>query len=147
MTHLLSYECFHCSQRISFLIFFFEYVLFYQFYARITSFFDEEKFGTAPPLCVDVEKFGGNWRENDAKTSKMTSKRPKSAYWRHAWESPYTPHVRRHFLAPIGFTEIQVGYARRGVSIGVPLYLMLYSFVFAAQLITRVRLPMGNKDR
>ena len=42
-------------------------------------------------------------------TSKLTSK---SSYWRHAWESSYTPHVRRHFLAPVGFTEIPVGYAR-----------------------------------
>ena len=32
-----------------------EYVLFYQFYAKITTFFDQEKFGTAPLLYVDVE--------------------------------------------------------------------------------------------
>ena len=37
-----------------------EYVLFYQFYAKITTFFDEEKFGTAPLLYVDVETFGEN---------------------------------------------------------------------------------------
>ena len=41
---------------------------------------------------------------------KMTSK---SAYWRHARESSYTSHVRRHFLAPVGFTETPVGYARK----------------------------------
>ena len=29
----------------------------------------------APLLYVDVEMFGGNWRENDIKTSEMTSKR------------------------------------------------------------------------
>ena len=33
----------------------------------------------------------------------------------HARESSYTPHVRRHFLAPVGFTEIPVGYARKSV--------------------------------
>ena len=82
-----------------------EYVLFYQFYAKITTFFDPEKFGTAPLLYVDVETFGGNWRENDIKTSK-------SSYRRHTRESSYIPRVRRHFLAPIGFTEIPVGYAR-----------------------------------
>ena len=64
------------------------YVLFYQFYARITTFFDQEKLGTAPLLYDDVETFGGNWRENDVKASKMTSK---SSYWRHARESSYTP--------------------------------------------------------
>ena len=50
-------------------------MLFYQFYAEITTFFDQEKFSTAPLLYVDVETFGGNWREDDVKTSKMTSKR------------------------------------------------------------------------
>ena len=48
------------------------------------------------------------WRKlpyNDVKTSK-------SSYWRKARESSYTPQVRRHFLAPVGFTEIPVGYAR-----------------------------------
>ena len=28
-------------------------------------------FGSAPILYVDVEMFGGNWREKDVKTSKM----------------------------------------------------------------------------
>ena len=37
-----------------------EYVWFYQFYAKITTFFDQEKFGTAPLLYIDVETFGGN---------------------------------------------------------------------------------------
>ena len=54
-----------------------EYVLFYQFYAKITTFFDQEKFGTAPLLYNDVETFGGNWRENgeknDVKTAILTS--------------------------------------------------------------------------
>ena len=36
-----------------------ECALFYQFYAKITTFFDQEKFGTAPLLYVDVETFGG----------------------------------------------------------------------------------------
>ena len=47
-------------------------VLFYRFYAKTTTFFYQEKFGTAPLLYVDVETFGGNWRENVVKTSKMT---------------------------------------------------------------------------
>ena len=52
--------------------------------------------------------------ENDFKTSKMTSK---LSYWHHAGELSYTPHVRRHFLALVGFTEIPVGYARnRGLA-------------------------------
>ena len=37
-----------------------EYVLFYQFYAKITTVFYQEKFGTAPLFYVDVETFGGN---------------------------------------------------------------------------------------
>ena len=86
-----------------------EYVLFYQSYAKITTFFYQEKFGTAPLLYVDVETFGGNCRENDVKTSNITSK---SSYWRYARESSYTPHVRRHFLGPIGLTESPFGYAR-----------------------------------
>ena len=38
----------------------FEYVLFYQVYAKITRFFDQEKFSTVPFLYIDVETFGGN---------------------------------------------------------------------------------------
>ena len=77
-----------------------EYVLFYHIYAKIylTTFFDQEKFSTAPLLYNDAETFGENWRENEIKTSKMT---PKS---RPAWESSYTPNIRRHFLAPVRFT-------------------------------------------
>ena len=50
-------------------------MLFYQFYAKITTFFDQEKFDTAPLLYVDVEMFGGNLRENAVKMLKMPSKR------------------------------------------------------------------------
>ena len=32
----------------------------YQFYAEITTFFYQEKFGMAPLLYVDVQTFGGN---------------------------------------------------------------------------------------
>ena len=35
-----------------------EYVLFYQFNTKIIIFFDQEKFGTAPLIHVDVETFG-----------------------------------------------------------------------------------------
>ena len=51
-----------------------EYVLFYQFYAEITTFFNQEMFGSVPIEDVDVETFGGNdvnmtsehekWRQN-----------------------------------------------------------------------------------
>ena len=43
--------------------------------------------------------------KHDVKTSK-------SSNWRHARESSYRPHVR-HFLGPVGFTEILIGYARK----------------------------------
>ena len=51
-----------------------EYVLFYQFYAKITTFFYQEPFDTAPLLYVDVETTGGNWHENDVKTSKRQNR-------------------------------------------------------------------------
>ena len=43
-------------------------MLFYQFYAKITTFFDQERFDTAYLLYVGVETFGGNGRENDVET-------------------------------------------------------------------------------
>ena len=51
-----------------------EYVLFYQFYTKITTFFDQAKFGTAPLLYVDIDmwrKLMWKWRQhvkNDVKT-------------------------------------------------------------------------------
>ena len=33
---------------------------FINFYAKITTYFDQEKFGTVPLLYVDIERFGGN---------------------------------------------------------------------------------------
>ena len=42
-------------------------MLFYQFYAKITTFLDQEKFGTTPVLYINVETFGGNLLENDVK--------------------------------------------------------------------------------
>ena len=98
-----------------------EYVLYYQFYAKITTFFDQEKFGMAPLLYVDVEIFGGKGRENDVAVKNEV----KISYWHHAQESSYTPHVRQHFLAPIGFTEILVGYAKMFI-LGAPRILKLY---------------------
>ena len=44
-----------------------EYVLFYQFYAKITTFFDQERFGTAALLYVDVETF---WRKKTSTCQK-----------------------------------------------------------------------------
>ena len=37
-----------------------EYVLFYNLYAKITTFFDQENFGSAPLLYFAVETFGEN---------------------------------------------------------------------------------------
>ena len=68
----------------------------YQFYAKIATFFDQEKFGTAPLLYVDVETFGGNWLETDVKTSKMTSK---SSYW-FMHESRLTSPCKTIFPSP-----------------------------------------------
>ena len=50
-------------------------------------------------------KMTSTWHQDVKHMSKTT-------FWRHARESSYTPHVRRHFLALVGFTEILVGYAR-----------------------------------
>ena len=85
-----------------------EYVLFYQFYAKITIFFDQEKFGTAPLLYFDVMrclaetkvKMNSRQKKNDVKIIILMH------------ESSFTPHARRLFLAPVEFTEILVGYAR-----------------------------------
>ena len=71
--------------------------------------FYQNRFGSVPFEDVDIEMFGGKWRQDvqdDVKTSR-------SSFWRYARELSYTPHVRQHFLAPVGFTEIPVGYARK----------------------------------
>ena len=52
------------------------------------------------------QKMTWKWRQD----IKMMSK---SSYWHHAGESSYTPHERRHFLAPVGCMEIPAGYARK----------------------------------
>ena len=70
------YELFFLHILHSTIAFRLEYVLFYQFCAQIATFFDQEKFGTAPILSVDVETFGGNWRQyvkNDVKIVILTS--------------------------------------------------------------------------
>ena len=91
-----------------------EYVLFYQFYAKIARFFQPWQFVRLLSYTLTSKRVA----ETDME---MTSRR-------HNWrqyviltsctnESSLTlPHVRRHFLAPVGFTEIPVGYARNGSS-------------------------------
>ena len=69
-----------------------EYVIFYQSYLKIT-FFGSEMFGSAPLLYNDVETFGGNWHENEFKTSKLS-------YRRHAWELCYTPSCKTTIPSP-----------------------------------------------
>ena len=61
-------------------------------------------------------KLTWTWRQN-IKNDVQTSK---SSYWRCARESSYTPHVRLHFRAPVGFTDIPVGYARNGFPLFSP---------------------------
>ena len=56
-TNMDSFSCILFPSAIAFRL---EYVLFYHFYAKITSFFDQEKFGMAPLLYVDVETSGTN---------------------------------------------------------------------------------------
>ena len=91
-----------------------EHVLFYQFYAKITTFFDQERFGMAPLLYVDVETFG----ETDMK---ITSRHQK---WRQnvkiviltsCTRVVFHPSCKTTFLAPVGFTEIPVDYARNSI--------------------------------
>ena len=38
-------------------------MLLYQAYAKVTTFFDQEKFGTAPLLYTDIETFGGRGKK------------------------------------------------------------------------------------
>ena len=76
--------------------------------------FSIKKLGTLHLLYVDVETFWGNWR--------------------HAREWSYTPHVRRHFLATVGFTEMPVGHARKG-------------FPRFSPLLTNLILPRGIDKR
>ena len=94
-----------------------EYILVYQFYAEITIFFQTRNVWFGSYLQdLDVETIGRKWWQHDVKTCKMTSKhhnrRPNIIH-----VSRLTlPHVRRHFLAPVGFREIPVGYARKDLS-------------------------------
>ena len=40
-------------------------MLFYQIYTEITTFFDQEMFGSVPIQDVDIEMFDGkNWRQD-----------------------------------------------------------------------------------
>ena len=96
------YRFFFLHTLFSTIAFRLEYVLFYKFYAKITTFFDQEMFGLAQLLYVDVKRFGGNdFKTSKSHTDVMHDSRLTS------------PHVRRHFLAPVVFTEIPVGYARK----------------------------------
>ena len=71
--------------------------------------------------------------ENDAKTYKMTWKRQiRHSDVKH--KSSYTPHVRRHFLAPVGFTEIPVGYARKMTFLSQPVIAVTSVLKFCATM-------------
>ena len=97
------YRFFFLRTLISTTAFRLDYILFYQFYAKITTFFLLKKCLVRLLSYILTSK-------GLAKTDvKMT------LYWCHAWELSYTPHVRRLFLAPVGFMEILVGYARNKI--------------------------------
>ena len=69
-----------------------EYVLFHQFYAKITTFFIKKSLVRLLSYMVTLKRLRRNWHKNDVKTLK-------SSYWYHVRESSYTPHLR-HYLAP-----------------------------------------------
>ena len=84
------YGCFFLHTFPSTIAFRLEYVLFYQFFAKIATFFLSRKVQYGSSLI--------RWRRN---------------VWRKlTWKLSYWRHVRRHFLAPVGFREILIGYAR-----------------------------------
>ena len=76
------YRFFFLHTLLSTIAFRLEYVLFYQFYAKTTTFFDQEMFGLALLLYV--------WPN-------LTSK---SSYGRHARESSCTPSCKTTFPSP-----------------------------------------------
>ena len=84
----------------------------FQFWTKITTFFDQEKFGTAPLLYVAVEMFGRKLRENDVKTSKIWRKNGNIVILTSCTRVVLHPSCKTTFPSPIGFTEIPVGYAR-----------------------------------
>ena len=79
-----------------------DYSLFYYFYAEISqsAICSQELTGSAISTMLTSKRV----TQNDVKISK---RHPDAMH-----ESCLTPSVRRHFLAPVGFTEIPVGYAR-----------------------------------
>ena len=81
-----------------------EYMLFYHINAEITTFSIKRCSVRFLSNTLTSKRLKENWRQHDVKTSKMTSK---LSSWRHARESSYIPRVRRHFLAPVGFTGMQ----------------------------------------
>ena len=79
-----------------------------EFYAKISTSLVKTCSFWLIHLTFMSERLAVNNVKNWCPDVKMTS-------WRHAYESS-TPHVRQHFLAPVGFTEILVGFARRTLS-------------------------------
>ena len=79
-------------------------------------------FDLAPLLYVDVERFGGKWRE-----SKNYVKNRHTDVMRESRLTP--PDVRRPFLAPVGFTEIRSGVQEFSIRTSQPLkiLILLYS--------------------
>ena len=90
----------------------FEYVLFYQFYAKITTFFRSRKVRIGFSL---IRLRRNVWRQLTWKRRqdvKNDGKTLKSPYWLHALELSYTPSCKTTFPNS-GFTEMQIGYARK----------------------------------
>ena len=72
-----------------------EYVLFYQFYAKITIFFRSRNVQFGSSLIGDVETFGKNCRENDVMTSKHKNRHTDVMH-----ESSYTHSCKMTFPSP-----------------------------------------------
>ena len=103
------YRLFFLHTLLSTITFRLEYVLFYQFYATITTFFRLRNVRFGSSLIRWRRKV---WRKLTWKWHGNVKNDVKTSYWRHAGESSYTPHVRWHFLAPVGYArkKILLGY-------------------------------------
>ena len=113
----------------------FEYVLFYQFYAKITTFFFIKKCSfrllsyTLTSKCLE---------ETNVKMMSRCQKWRQNHHTDIMHKSCLTPpHVRWHFLDPVVFKEIPLGYARIGglsLSLHFFIYLTFLYHLFWRQL-------------
>ena len=96
----IHYRFFTLHTLLSTVAFRLEYIfIFTNFRLKELHFFEQDMFGSAPLLHVDVEMFGGNWHESDVKVKNDI-------------KIVISPSCKGTFPSPVGFTEIEVGYAR-----------------------------------